>query len=242
MANLKYEVWDFVKKNFKFLALATIALIFYMQGCFDQFKPLPPTIIRDTVTTQMPQPPVVVIPFQPTQTGKTTFPIVLPASATGMVPASTIDSLIAQVRELSARLEALGREYYATRKYSDSIQLKDTAGQRVGVVKLKQTVSENKLQLVEPEYQLSFPLQRIKETVTLPYKAKNQVFFGGGIQTAVPDLRLNHVDIGVVFKNKRDNLLSLSATFQTTNPSPPNYNRFGARIGYYKLIKINRSP
>lgn len=232
---VKQEIWDFTKVNFKWLAAAILILVFYFQGCFKRFEPQQPTVHSDTTHTQQVQPIVIMPQYTPQQAGNTSFPIILPPNAQGMIPASTIAALTQQVILLNQRIDSLGKEYYATRTYKDSIQLKDTAGKRVGVVNLEQGVTENRLKYTQPSYQLSFPLTTIHTTITQPYQPKRQIYAGVGIQTSSFTLQtLQQVKLGLLYKDRRDNIIGLAPTYNL--PSK----QFGAELQVYRLIKFKK--
>ena len=230
---VRTEIWDIAKRNFGVLLIGTLFLIFYFGGCGGRGTGGRTTTDTVTTTTQVLQPIVVNPEYKPVQEGKTTY-VTLPQSAQGVIPASTIEGLVAQVRDLSERIEALGKEYYATKHYNDSITLKDTAGTRVGVVSLKQTVSENTLQSTQPSYQLSFPLTTRTITNTIYPKIKNQWFVGGGAQTLINNPTVQQVDLGLLFKNKKENVLAVSGVYDFPNNSP------GVRIAYYQKISLGK--
>lgn len=237
MKIIKTEIWDIVKRNFGIILVGTLFLILYFNGCGNNGKGGGQNT-TDTVThtTQVLQPIVVNQPYTPNQVGQPIY-VNLPKTAQGVIPAGTMDSLVAQVRDLSARIEALGKQYYATKHYEDSIQLKDTAGKRVGVVQLKQTVSENTLQSTQPTYQLSFPLTERVITNTIYPKKRNQVFVGGGFTNNFYLPSNISGDVGMMLKNKRDNMLGASLSYNFT------FKQAGARVSYYQLLSFKqRAP
>jgi hypothetical protein len=213
------EIWNFIKLNFKFLLVAAVLLIFYFQGCFDRFGNTPPPT-RDTVVTQIPQPIVIMPPYTPQQSGNTVFPINIPSNYN---PSQDIVRLTEQYNELV-------KQFLAVKTYKDSIQLKDTAGNRVGVVDLTQIVSENELKSTQPTYQLSFPHTTI--TIREPYVPRNQVFIGGGVGASLNKPSLNQAELGLLLKNKRDNVFGLSGTYDIPNKSP------GLKVSYYKKLSF----
>lgn len=229
----KTEIWDIAKRNFGILLIGTLFLIFYFGGCGGRnARGGINTSDTVTTTTQVLQPIVVNPPYTPQQQGSTVY-VPIPQSAQGVVPASTMEGLIAQVKDLSARIEELGKQYYATKHYQDSIQLRDTAGTRVGVVNLKQTVSENTLQSTQPTYQLAFPYTVRTITNTIYPKIKNQWFIGGGAQTLLNKPTIQQAELGMLFKNKKENVLSVSGVYDFPAASP------GVRLAYYQKIQFN---
>ena len=226
------EIWSFIKLNFKFLLVATVLLVMFLGGCFDRFAPQKPTIISDTTskTQYVPQPIIINPPYVPQQNGSTVY-MPIPGYNQPVTPGKDIATLTGQVMELNSKIENLAKDYYAIRHYSDSIQLKDTSGNRVGVVNLDQTVSENILKETRPSYQLTFPHTTTTITNTI---SKNQVFFGAGVQSPLSPMKFNEVDLGLLFKNKREDILGIGGTYNLPNAAP------GIRISYYKLIKLRK--
>lgn len=228
----KTEIWDVTKKNLGILIVGVVFLVLYFGGCGNGGRGGKTTHDTTTVTTQVLQPIVVGPSYTPQQKGEVTY-VQLPSNAQGMIPASTMEGLIAQVQELSKRIEELGKQYYAVKHYEDSIQLRDTAGTKVGVVKLNQTVSENTLQSTQPTYQLNFPYTVRTITNTIYPKVKNQVFLGGGVSSLLNNPTIQQADIGLLLKNKKENVLAVSAVYDFPNKSP------GVRLNYYQKLQFN---
>lgn len=233
MAINKTEIWDIVKRNLGVVLIGIVFLILYFSGCGGRDgRGGRNTSDTVTTTTQVLQPIVVGPQYVPQQNGQTVY-VPIPQSAQGVVPASTIEGLIAQVKDLSERIEALAKQYYATKNYEDSFPLKDSAGTNVGNVTLKQTVSENTLQSTQPTYQLKFPYTVKTITNTIYPKVKNQLFLGGGAQTLLNNPKLQQVDVGLLLKNKQENVLALSGVYDFPNASP------GIRLAYYQKLQFN---
>jgi hypothetical protein len=232
MTRILFHGWEFFKVNFKWLILAMLFLYFYGKGCFQ--KPefgQNITINNDTTKTQVPQ-PIVVMPEQKPQQTTINYPSQVPQHYAPTVPASTFDELVSQVTTLNGKIEELSMELYAMRTYNDSIILKDTAGTRVGIVNLEQGVSENKLKYTRPSYQLSFPLTRITTTITKKESPKNQVYAGVGFSVPIKSLSIQGVEGGLLFKNKRDNILGLSGLYNLQNRET------SVRLSIFKKIKL----
>lgn len=189
-------------------------------------------ISSDTTRTQVLQPIVVNAPSQPTQAGNTVY-IPTPQQYQSITPASTIEALIQQVLERNRVVDSLAREFYAKKNYRDSITLKDTAGRRVGVVNLNQYISENTLKSTQSSYQLLFPNTLITNTVQA--KIKNQVLLGGSVQSPIGQPGIGQIDAGLIFRNRRENELSFSATYDHTQPIQQ---RMGIRVGYYQKLSF----
>lgn len=195
--------WTYIKNNWISILLLLVFLwvMFKPSGCGPDL-PWEKQPTRDTVTSTVyvPQPPVYIDRYTPIQSGATSYPVIIPDSRQ---PATDITALTKQYNELI-------REFLASRTYRDSIQLKDTSGRRVGVVNLVDVVSENKIQSREPNYQLSFPHTTTTITIREPYQPRNQLFIGGGLtgNTVSP---VNGVNIGLLYKTKRDRIFNVTA-------------------------------
>lgn len=196
----------FIKTNW--IALIAILLFIWIM-----FKPsgcgpnLPWEKKYDTIskeTVYVPQPPVQIPVYVPMQSGSTSYPVVIPQQ---YQPSADITKLTEQYNELV-------KQFLATRTYKDSIQLKDSSGKRVGVVNLKDVVSENEIKSREPDYQLSFPQTTI--TIKEPYVPNNQVYIGGGITGSIAS-PLNGANVGLMFKNKKDRVFGATAGIQHYN-------------------------
>jgi hypothetical protein len=225
--NILTEIWSFIKLNFKYLLVAALFLMLYFQGCFDRFVDTQkPTRDTSTTTTQVPQPIIIMPPYTPTQTGSTVFPITIPGQYT---PSQDVAKLTEQYNELV-------KQFLAVKTYKDSIQLKDTAGNRVGVVDLTQIVSENQLKSTQPSYKLNFPHTTTTITIKEPYKIRNQVFIGGGVGTRLNTNLISEAELGLMFKNKKENMFGLAGVYDFNNKQP------GLKVSYYKKISFRVKP
>ena len=70
----------------------------------------------------------------------------------------------------------------------------------IGYVKITDTVQKNLIIGRSSNVNVKYPI--IKETITLPYTPKNQLYIGGSVQLG-PVGQLNG---GVLFKNKKDQI------------------------------------
>lgn len=97
--------------------------------------------------------------------------------------------------------------------YIDSVVLKDSAGKRVGVVKLEDQISENQFTFRKPSYQLSFPVTTNTITITKEAKKRNEIYFGGIIEGSTKNV-LNAAGLGLLLKTKK---MLFGASMQSTN-------------------------
>lgn len=215
----------FLKNNW----LAALALFLFLwlmfkpAGCGPNIGNGKDTVRVETHTEYIPQPPIQIPVYMPTQSSSQA-PIIIPPS---YQPSKDYETLIKQYNDLA-------NKFLAVNTYKDSITLKDTSGMRVGVVNLQDVVSENQLKSRSPSYQLSFP--HTTTTITLREPPKNQVFFGGGLSGS-PTFPVNGVDLGLIIKNKKDRVYDFKAGMRSYNGSTfqPNF-----QIGTYWKIKFHK--
>jgi len=225
------EIWDVIKKNLWIFIVLIFLLVMFLRGCFNGIGAQKPTSDTTTRIIQVPQPIIINPPYQPQQSGQTIY-VPIPSNNQPVTPATDIAGLTQQVIQLNSRIDNLAKEYYAIKHYEDSIPLKDTSGLRVGVVNLKQTVSENQLKSTQPSYQLNFP--HTITTINNYAIPRNQVFIGAGFQTGLKGAGFTQVNLGLQLKNKRDQMFGGAVGYDLKTKQP------GLNITYYKLITIKK--
>jgi hypothetical protein len=137
------------------------------------------------------------------------------------------------INQLKVQVKQLGQELFKTRKYRDSIKLKDTAGLTVGTVNIEDDISENTIKGRKTDYTLQFPTKTITITNTVQEPKRTQVFTGleaSYIQPLVPQL-----GVGMIIKNKKDNILRIGVGGQISKGVQP----YGS-IGYYKKLSFRK--
>lgn len=186
------------------LIIAGLFIFFFFSdplGCNHPVKPK-----RDTTTTTntvyVPQPPVYVKEYVPVPSSSQA-PIILPPQ---------YQNLPTDTAGLKALIADLAKKYYTTNTFNDSIQLKDSSGNRVGIVNLEDQISENVFKLRKPSYTLNFPHTTTTNTITVTNPPKFQVLVGGGV-TGNQKNFVNGGYLGFGFRNKREQvyLLNLGA-------------------------------
>lgn len=218
----------YLKQHFLTLILL-IAVIFLAlkDGCG---KPdvQQPTVVtgRDSSTTQVPQPTIIVLPSTP-QVASSQAPIVIPQQ---YQPSGNYEALLKQYNELATK-------HLTTNNYRDSVQLKDTAGNRVGVFTYNDFVSENQIKTRQPSYQLSFPRTVVNTTTTItqPYQPTRQVYLGGELSgtTATP---LNGAYLGLMYKDRKDGIYAVKAGGLAINGTIVPH----IQIGKYWKLKLGK--
>lgn len=213
---------DFIMKHFGTMIIAAIFFMLYLKGCFNNGAMK--GIINNgpdastEKTTQVVQPPVQVPVYIPIQTGSTQ-PITIPQQYN---PSQDLQTLLTQYKDVLSKFLALN-------SYKDSVVLKDTAGNRVGVVNLDDGISENQFKYRKPSYQLSFP-----NTIrTNPAIKHNEVYIGMETEHTVNNL-VKSASLGAMLKNKKDDVFGATYghDFQTS----------GSIIGlkYYKKLSFRK--
>lgn len=233
LKNWEISTWNWLKREALLLLLVVVGLIYYFGGCRKSANTPKNTSDTTSKTTQNPQPTIIMPAYPPQQSGGVVY-LPIPQSSQGLIPASNLADLTNQVKDLSTRIEELGKAYYAVKHYGDSIQLKDTSGTRVGVVKLDQTVSENTLKSTQPTYQLSFPHTITTITNTIYPKPVNQVYVGVGVESSITVPSFNQLDLGLLLKNKQDNIFGFGGYYDLHTKQT------GVDLHYFKKITIKK--
>lgn len=70
----------------------------------------------------------------------------------------------------------------------------------IGYVKITDTVHKNMIVGRSSEVSVKYPI--IKETITLPYQPKNQLYIGGSLQAGP----ISQINGGLLYKNKKDQI------------------------------------
>ncbi len=205
---------DFINRNFLGIIVIILLIILYLQRCTGTPEGVETTSV-DTVVKYVPQPPVYIPQYIPVP--ETTHIITqLPPK---YLPSPHIDTLTAQY-------EHLAKKYLEIKTYRDSIELKDSAGNKVGVVNLRDVVSENSIQSRSPDYQLTFPQTTI--TIRDPIKPRSQLYIGGGVLGSKSNLVIG-AKSGLYLKNKKDQLYGASVNVI------PNLPLIFSVEGYWKI-------
>lgn len=218
----KEHLIDIFKKNIGIVLIGGLFLLFWFGGCGKGGGVQKPDT-HDTVThtTQVLQPMIINPPYTPQQQGQTIIPVNIPAQYNAS----------ADIAKLTAQYNDLVTKYLSIKNYADSITLKDTTGNRVGVVNLNQKVSENTLQETKSSYQLYFPHTTTTITNTIYPKIKNQWFLGGSVGSTINSNSLS-IDLGLLFKNKKENVLQLGIGYDLGNGHPK------VQLGYYQKLSF----
>lgn len=174
---------EFIKKNFLTLLLVILLFVIFIQDVKRPKIVEKPTIKRDTVWVQKDS----VIYSRPLIT-KTILPTIIEKH------------YIADTNKvkLTKQYNELVKLYLSKNIHNEKIKIDS-----IGYVDITDTVSKNLIKSRKISYDLKYPI--ITNTITLPYKPRNQVYIGGGIQGNVIT-PINQVDVGFLYKNKKDKI------------------------------------
>jgi hypothetical protein len=203
----------FVKNNFLSLIILVLIGVLFFQRCgqkkdttvvakADTSKPVVVYVTQPAqqVPAYQPQPIVITSPNQPGS------PIVIPPQ---------YQNTSNDIKELTQQVKDLAAQFYATKVYRDSIQLRDSAGNRVGVFHNYDSVGQNSILKRSPSYQLSFPHTYQTVTIKEPYKPVNQLYIGGGISGNQTSF-VQAFEAGLMLKNRKDQLYGVKAGISTS--------------------------
>ncbi len=116
--------------------------------------------------------------------------------------------------KLKTQFESLRDEFLTKKTYSDTLKVDS-----IGSVSVTDTVYKN--ELTSRKWAFNIKERIINNTTTIyePYKPRNQVFVGISVGGTTEGI-VNQGDINIFLKNKKDNLVGVSAgyNFQTNSP------------------------
>lgn len=193
---------DYIKNNILNIAVLIILAILLLERCNDKKV----EVVQPKADTSK---PVIVYVQQPPQQVPQYQPIIFESKQPTYIPQQyqpvnyNDAALVKQVQELTNKLLELNT-------VKDSIQLKDSAGQRVGVVNLTDVVSENKIKSRDVDYRLQFPHSYTTITIKEAYKPRSQLYAGFGVTGSQTSL-IQAFEAGLMYKNKRDQLYGVKA-------------------------------
>lgn len=187
---------NFLKTNFQFCVLATLILMgfFYMNK--DKAPVAAPTIVVVSDTTDKNHEGTVIT--QPTLVQSIPYPVDrIPAD---YVPASTIDSVVAQYKRLLA-------EHFVTNVQKDTLKVDS-----LGYVSATTYTSKNKVDSLRYDYRIKERIINNTITITQPAKATRKVLLGGGINANL-GYQITGGKVGVMYQNRKDQLFGLGGEY-----------------------------
>src|SRR6478672_3770415 len=197
----------YIKNNLLSLIILVALIVFFIlfaKGCF-QVKgdqTLQPTVTIKRDTQYIVQPPVTIPQYQPI--------IVKTEPAQPTVIPKIYQETSTDIKELTRQVKELAAQFYAINHYRDSIQLKDSSGNNVGMVRLDDAVSQNQIQSRNPSYSLRLPVITNTITIDHPYQPKSQVYLGGGVSGSRESF-VQQIEAGILLRNKQDQMYGLKA-------------------------------
>lgn len=212
------QVKDFVVKNLALVVIGVLIALLFFKNCSP--SPMKPeiTVVRDTVwishdTTIYSKPEVIakIVPKHDT-----------------LPPQYLPDTNYAN---LKTQYEQLRDDYLSLVIQKDSLNISDTAGMK-GLISVTDTSQSNKIIGRKWDYSITYP--KTKETITIkePYKPRNQLFIGGDIRGNKTS-PFSAVDVGLMLKNKADNMGGVSVGITTAGTVE-------YMLHYYHKISLRR--
>lgn len=209
------EAWDFFKINFKWLIGAMLFLFIWSKGCFNPLRPQPPTVTHDTT--------VIVHKYESAPYIPPTINVLPAKPAVANQPKYKADT--SSIQALRKQFDNLVKEHTQQRTYNDTLRI-DT----LGFVNVKDTISENRITSRKFSYNIKERL--ITTTIREHYKPKNQLYMGAGFTVPLSGTTYQQIDLGFLFKNKKDVMLGLSGNYNIQD------NQFGVRASLYSKIRL----
>jgi hypothetical protein len=201
---------DFIKKYLKDLIFIALFVVVILQTC-GKYKPQEPTIIRDTIINTIIHDSTIV--EKPTKT-------------TSVVPQTVIEKYYYDTNksDLRDKYIELAKKFEEISTYNKTYPI-DT----IGSITILDTVAQNEIKGRSIKYDIKENQILIKETITLPYNPKRQVYAGG--ELLLSPTGVNGAAIGAFYKDRRDNVYkgSIGSNF-ALQPQ--------ISFGYYKPIKF----
>jgi len=186
---------DLKKVSISELLIVALLIIILLQRCGggNPEHPTAPQITRDTVWVQKDS----TIISKPQLIKTESYAVPIDRWNTEYLPDTS------DMSKLVKQYEALVRELLAKNISSDSIKIDS-----IGHIYITGTVSKNVIIGRSTHYNLHYPT--ITTTITIPEKKRNQLYIGGSVQgnQLTP---LDQINIGLLFKNKRDQIFGVSA-------------------------------
>ena len=212
-----------MKNGFLYILIGFLALILFLATCKNGCNK-PMTVIKsDTVriidTTYFPGDTITVLEYVPVKRSV--------KEPDNIPPANT------DLKELTKQYTTLGIKHYSEITYNDSVKLEDDRykGKDLGIVYIKDIISENEIKSRNIKYTLKFPVINNTTTIinTIEAKKKTQIYVGAGL-TGNGNEIVNGVNGMVSLKTKRDVLYGVTAGYQQAFGKV--YPQFGASVQF----------
>jgi hypothetical protein len=178
----------FIKANFLSLIILLLVGLVIVERCSQKIQPpAKPIIVRDTVWTEREG----TVASVPQLVNSIPYPVDRLTKEIQYLPDTNYHKLLVQYQTLLAL-------YLAKNILKDSLKIDS-----IGHVYVSDTVTKNLISSRKYIYNLKYPI--ITNTVTLPYKSRNQLYIGGGLE-GNPGALINQINAGMLWKNRKDQI------------------------------------
>lgn len=186
-----YKTYDWINKNFFNVIILILVCVILLQKCNSKEDKVEPKVVKDTVWVEAKNTVVTKPVLIKTIPGKVSVQY---------IPDPEYKKLVIQYQELV-------KAYIAKNIHKDSIKIDS-----IGYVHIQDTVSKNLITGRKTFYSLKYPI--ITNTITLPVKKTNQLYYGGGLQGGQNQL-INQFNAGVLLKTKSDQIYNVYTGLDT---------------------------
>lgn len=205
------------KQNLPYLIIVILLIIIFLQRSCNNTSPNPGPIIDTSHHSG-----VSYITLHDTIKGKTIY---LPGKTDTSWRHDTLYTPSSDYEELLKQYDELGNKYFRLNTYKTKFPIKKygsiTVYDSVVSNALVSTVAIDSLKI--PEFHDTFTI-----TKTIPDVPKRQLYIGGGLFTSKSD-PLSAAQVGVIYKDKHDQVFSLSIMYDGV---------LSYGVGYYWKIKL----
>ena len=189
---------EILKKNFIYFVVAILAAIILLQRSCNNPNPITPkpkivtviqikdSIIHDTLKGK----PIFISSKKDTSW----------VHDTAYIPSANYDDLLKQY-------DQLGDKYFSTNVYKTPFSLG-----KFGSVNVTDTIVANRIKGSDIKYTLNIPETTKTITIHDPYVPQQQIYIGGSLQASQYD-GMTGGEIGLIYKNKKDQLYQVKAIF-----------------------------
>lgn len=182
-----------MKINLSYLVIAVLVIVILLQrSCSPKIQLPEPIIKRDTVYIHIHD----TIPGKPVFIKGKIDTVWLKLA--GYIPSTRYDSLLEQYK-------GLGNQYFRHNIYSTKFDIPP-----YGYVEVRDTISQNQIEGTGLITSLKIPEKTT--TITKIEPPKRQLYIGGGI-TGNPELPVNGIHTGFLYKDKKDQIFGASVGF-----------------------------
>ena len=200
-------------RSISLIVLAIIVIIAMIKGCnyYEDLKrrgghttiiktdtvfTVKDKVVKDTFRVVMPNPQVILI--------DTTSDKYL--SEQYIFLRDSIETDISRKNEI--KFNDMKNKFLAEKHYDNTFELKDNLGK----IRLEQTIQENEIKKIQIYPEIT--QREITKTITITQieiqKPRRKVYVGGEVATSIPNLSVQAIDIGGLYKDKTEKIFKLS--------------------------------